>query len=81
MSALPRSTLGRTGLEVTKLGYGAMELRGLEHFPRLSARDASALLNGVLDNGVMVDSGTHLGLLGRCRTYSEIVESQRMATV
>jgi hypothetical protein len=28
MSALPTSILGRTGLDVTKLGYGAMELRG-----------------------------------------------------
>ncbi len=28
MTALPTATLGRTGLEVTKLGYGAMELRG-----------------------------------------------------
>ena len=25
---LPQATLGRTGLEVTKLGYGAMEVRG-----------------------------------------------------
>ncbi len=30
MSDLPTATLGRTGLEVTKLGYGAMELRGGE---------------------------------------------------
>ena len=28
MADLPTATLGRTGLEVTKLGYGAMELRG-----------------------------------------------------
>ena len=28
MSDLPKRTLGRTGLEVTTLGYGAMELRG-----------------------------------------------------
>lgn len=52
MSELPKATLGRTGLEVTKLGYGAMELRGLEHFRRLSEREASALLNGVLDHGI-----------------------------
>ncbi|TWH23828.1 ATP-binding cassette subfamily B protein [Rhodococcus rhodochrous J45] len=44
-----------------------------------TVQDADRIV--VLDNGVMVDSGTHLGLLGRCRTYSEIVESQRMATV
>ncbi|MEE2031667.1 ABC transporter ATP-binding protein [Rhodococcus chondri] len=35
----------------------------------------------VLDSGTMVDSGSHLGLLGRCRTYAEIVESQRMAVL
>jgi aryl-alcohol dehydrogenase-like predicted oxidoreductase len=52
MGALPKATLGRTGLEVTKLGYGAMELRGLEHFRRLSASEASALLGGVLDSGI-----------------------------
>lgn len=43
-----------------------------------TVQDADRII--VLDNGTMVDSGTHLGLLGRSRTYSEIVESQRMAT-
>lgn len=52
MSELPTSTLGRTGLEVTRLGYGAMELRGTDHFPRLTSREASTLLNAVLDNGI-----------------------------
>jgi hypothetical protein len=28
MPDLPKRALGRTGLEVTTLGYGAMELRG-----------------------------------------------------
>jgi aryl-alcohol dehydrogenase-like predicted oxidoreductase len=70
MSALPKSTLGRTGLEVTKLGYGAMELRGLEHFPRLSAAEASTLLNGVLDSGInYIDTSPDYGyseeLIGR----------------
>ena len=52
MNDLPRATLGRTGLEVSRLGYGAMELRGLEHFPRLSDQEASELLNSVLDHGI-----------------------------
>ncbi|MBN1240453.1 MAG: aldo/keto reductase [Gammaproteobacteria bacterium] len=70
MSPLPKSTLGRTGLEVTKLGYGAMELRGLEHFPRLSDAEASALLNGVLDSGInYIDTSPDYGyseeLIGR----------------
>lgn len=70
MSALPRSVLGRTGLEVTKLGYGAMELRGLEHFPRLSPKEASTLLNAVLDVGIdYIDTSPDYGyseeLIGR----------------
>jgi aryl-alcohol dehydrogenase-like predicted oxidoreductase len=52
MDALPKSILGRTGLEVTKLGYGAMELRGTDHFPRLSSKQASTILHSVLDNGI-----------------------------
>ena len=52
MSTLPKSILGRTGLKVTKLGYGAMELRGTDHFPRLSPAQAGAILNGVLDSGI-----------------------------
>jgi len=52
VATLPTSKLGRTGLAVTKLGYGAMELRGTDHFPRLSPSQASAILNGVLDSGI-----------------------------
>jgi aryl-alcohol dehydrogenase-like predicted oxidoreductase len=52
MSILPQSILGRTGLYVTRLGYGAMELRGTDHFPRLSAGEARAILGGALDNGI-----------------------------
>ncbi|UYP19236.1 ABC transporter ATP-binding protein/permease [Rhodococcus sp. Z13] len=44
-----------------------------------TVQDADRIV--VLDNGVMVDVGSHLGLLGRCETYAEIVESQRMATL
>ncbi len=70
MSRLPQSTLGRTGLAVTKLGYGAMELRGTGHFPRLSAGEASAILNAVLDNGInyidtSLDYGYSEELIGR----------------
>jgi aryl-alcohol dehydrogenase-like predicted oxidoreductase len=70
MSELPKSTFGRTGLEITKLGYGAMELRGTDHFPRLSAREASALLNAVLDSGInYIDTSPDYGyseeLIGR----------------
>ena len=73
MSKLPKSTLGRTGLEVTKLGYGAMELRGTDHFPRLSASEASAILNGVLDSGInYIDTSPDYG-------YSEELIGQHLA--
>jgi aryl-alcohol dehydrogenase-like predicted oxidoreductase len=70
ISDLPKSTFGRTNLEVTKLGYGAMELRGTDHFPRLSAGEASAILNAVLDNGInYIDTSPDYGyseeLIGR----------------
>jgi len=70
MSELPKSTLGRTGLEVTRLGYGSMELRGTDHFPRLSAREASAILNAVVDGGInYIDTSPDYGyseeLIGR----------------
>ncbi len=73
MNALPTATLGRTGLKVSKLGYGAMELRGLEHFPRLSAAEAGALLNGVLDQGInYIDTSPDYG-------YSEELIGRHMA--
>lgn len=70
MSELPKTTLGRTGLEVTQLGYGAMELRGTDHFPRLSAREASTILNAVIDSGInYIDTSPDYGyseeLIGR----------------
>ena len=70
MSELPRSILGRTALNVTKLGYGAMELRGTDHFPRLAPAEASAILNAVLDSGIdYIDTSPDYGyseeLIGR----------------
>ncbi len=64
MSDLPTATLGRTGLEITKLGYGAMELRG----PRgmmgreIDPADATRLLNQVLDSGInFIDTSPDYG--------------------
>jgi len=70
MSGLPTSVLGRTGLEVSRLGYGAMELRGTDHFPRLTSSEADALLNAVLDHGInYIDTSPDYGyseeLIGR----------------
>jgi aryl-alcohol dehydrogenase-like predicted oxidoreductase len=70
MSTLPMAPLGRTGLMVSRLGYGAMELRGVGHFPRLSPGEASTLLNAVLDSGInYIDTSPDYGyseeLIGR----------------
>src|SRR3990172_3896036 len=73
MNTMPKSILGRTGLLVTKLGYGAMELRGTDHFPRLSAKAASEILNSVLDNGInYLDTSPDYG-------YSEQIIGEQLA--
>jgi aryl-alcohol dehydrogenase-like predicted oxidoreductase len=69
---LTTARLGRTELPVTRLGYGAMELRG----PRIwsgrpvSDDDARAILNAVLDGGInLIDTANDYGrseeLIGR----------------
>ena len=63
-------TLGRTGLEVTTLGFGAMELRGRPTGPELSDENASSLLNTVLDEGInfidtAIDYGRSEELIGK----------------
>ena len=44
--------LGRTGADVTILGYGAMELRGQPRAPAISDDEAARLLGAVLDSGI-----------------------------
>ena len=74
MSALPTTTLGRTGHIVTRLAYGAMELRGKgSRFsgPRLDDAEVTALLNAVLDAGInLIDTSPDYGdseeHIGRC---------------
>jgi aryl-alcohol dehydrogenase-like predicted oxidoreductase len=62
MTEIPRRTLGRTGLEVSTLGYGAMELRGAPNGPDLSDADAATLLNELLDAGVnFIDTSIDYG--------------------
>ena len=70
MTELVQRTLGRTGLEVTTLGFGAMELRGDAAGPALSDDEASALLNTVLDEGInfidtSIDYGRSEELIGK----------------
>jgi aryl-alcohol dehydrogenase-like predicted oxidoreductase len=62
--------LGRTGEDVTILGYGAMELRGQPRGPAISDEDAGRLLNAVLDAGInlidtSIDYGRSEELIGR----------------
>jgi len=63
-TGLPTRTLGRTGLEVTQLGYGAMEVRG----PRIwggrpvAEDEANRILNAVLDAGInFIDTANDYG--------------------
>jgi aryl-alcohol dehydrogenase-like predicted oxidoreductase len=70
MPQLPRRTLGKTGLEVTTLGYGAMELRGAPRGPEVSDADAEKVLNAVLDSGInfidtSIDYGRSEELIGK----------------
>jgi aryl-alcohol dehydrogenase-like predicted oxidoreductase len=63
--ALEKRTLGRTGLEVTTLGYGAMELRGAGSGRGRAVDDdrATAVLNAVLDAGInYLDTSPDYGL-------------------
>ena len=52
MTALEKRPLGRTGLPVTALSYGAMELRGAPRGRDLSPQQGGAVLNAVLDSGI-----------------------------
>jgi aryl-alcohol dehydrogenase-like predicted oxidoreductase len=70
MAGLPKQTLGRTGLEVTTLGFGAMELRGAPGGPEITDDQADRVLNAVLDAGInfidtSIDYGRSEELIGR----------------
>jgi aryl-alcohol dehydrogenase-like predicted oxidoreductase len=59
---LAKRTLGRTGLDVTVLGYGAMELRGAPRGPEVSPEAAAEILNAVLDAGInFIDTSPDYG--------------------
>lgn len=63
---LPTSILGRTGLKITKLGYGAMELRdaprGRPVTEELAESMLNAVLNAVLDAGInYIDTSNDYG--------------------
>lgn len=52
MPDLPMRQLGRTGLMVTTLGYGAFELRGAARGRDVTPEQADTVLNAVLDAGI-----------------------------
>jgi aryl-alcohol dehydrogenase-like predicted oxidoreductase len=63
MSDLPKRTLGRTGLNVSVLGFGAMELRGNPRGPEITEREAERVLNDVLDVGInFIDTSIDYGV-------------------
>ena len=63
-NGIPTTTFGRTGLEVTKLGYGAMEVRGTRIWGGRPVADEEAdqILNAVLDSGInFIDTANDYG--------------------
>ncbi|HEY2285028.1 MAG TPA: aldo/keto reductase [Streptosporangiaceae bacterium] len=59
---IARRRLGRTGADVTILGYGAMELRGVPRGPAVADEDAGRILNEVLDGGInLIDTSPDYG--------------------
>jgi aryl-alcohol dehydrogenase-like predicted oxidoreductase len=54
--------LGRTGADVTILGYGAMELRGAPTGPPIDEHEAGEVLNAVVDGGInLIDTSIDYG--------------------
>src|SRR5206468_9096141 len=71
MSELPKRQLGRTGLQVSMLGYGAMELRGAPRGRDVTDQQAETILNAALDSGInyidtSIDYGVSEERIGRC---------------
>ena len=63
MASLPTAVLGRTGLEVTRLGFGAMELRSNDGDRAVSDEQSGRVLNAVLDAGInFIDTAVCYGL-------------------
>jgi aryl-alcohol dehydrogenase-like predicted oxidoreductase len=67
---IEKRALGRAKADVTILGYGAMELRGLPRGPEIDDDTAGRLLNAVLDGGInLIDTSPDYGrseeLIGR----------------
>jgi len=64
MSTLPMATLGKTGLKVSRLGYGAMEVRGSRIWGGrpVTEEQANTILNAVVDAGInFIDTANDYG--------------------
>ena len=63
MTELPKRALGRTGLQVTMLGYGAMELRGAPRGRDVTDAQAETILHAALDAGInYIDTSIDYGV-------------------
>src|SRR5262250_2410872 len=63
MTQLPRRQLGRTGLQVSTLGYGAMEIRGAPRGRDVTDQQAETILQAVLDAGInYIDTSIDYGV-------------------
>jgi aryl-alcohol dehydrogenase-like predicted oxidoreductase len=74
MSDIERRQLGRTGLSVTALGFGAMDLGGPPAANEISDDEAGRVLNAVLDSGInFIDTavcyGTSEARIGRAISH------------
>src|SRR5712691_2666065 len=63
MADLPKRELGRTGLQVTMLGYGAMELRGAPRGREVTEAQSETILRAALGAGInYIDTSIDYGL-------------------
>ena len=70
MPELTKNMLGDTGMNVTRLGFGAMEIRGAPRGRDVTEKQAETILNAVLDSGInyidtSVDYGNSEELIGK----------------
>ncbi len=62
VKGLPTAILGRTGLQATRLGFGAMEIRDAPRGRPVMEDHAESVLNGVLDAGInFIDTSIDYG--------------------
>ncbi len=63
MPDLTENPLGDTGLNVTRLGFGAMEIRGGPRGREVTPQQADTILNAVLDAGInYIDTSIDYGM-------------------